>query len=184
MEIVKTGVIVAVCRSPSHDFTKPLHDAIELVAGLGVKGDSHFGSTVQHLVRVREDPTKPNVRQVHLIHSELFEELKAAGFSLAPGEIGENITTRRIDLLGLPDGTRLHIGKEAVVQVTGLRNPCKQLDRFQPGLMSAMLGRDADGNITRKSGIMSVVLTGGEVRPGDMIVAELPPGPHRPMGRV
>ena len=178
------SVVIAVCRSSSHDFSKPVQDAIELVEGLGVRGDSHFGATVQHLVRVREDPTKPNVRQVHLIHSELFEELKAAGFSVAPGEVGENITTRGIDLLGLPDGTRLHIGKEAVVKVTGIRNPCKQLDSFQMGLMSAMLGRDAEGNITRKSGIMSVVVKGGEVRPGDAIRIELPPEPHRPLGRV
>ena len=133
------GIVVAVCRSPSHDFSKPVEDAIELVEGLGVKGDSHFGATVQHVVRVREDPTKPNLRQVHLMHCELFEELKASGFSVAPGEIGENITTRGIDLLGLPDGTLLHIGKAAVVRVTGLRNPCKQLDRFQTGLMSALL---------------------------------------------
>jgi MOSC domain-containing protein YiiM len=178
------SVVIAVCRSSSHDFSKPVENAIQLVEGLGVKGDSHFGATVQHLVRVREDPTKPNLRQVHLIHSELFEELKAAGFSIAPGEIGENITTRGIDLLGLPDGTHLHIGMNAVVRVTGLRNPCKQLDKFQAGLMSALLGRDAEGNITRKSGIMSVVLKGGEVRPGDMIRIELPPQPHRPLGRL
>jgi MOSC domain-containing protein YiiM len=178
------GIVVAVCRSPSHDFSKPVEDAIELVEGLGVKGDSHFGATVQHVVRVREDPTKPNLRQVHLMHSELFEELKAGGFTVAPGEIGENITTRDIDLLGLPDGTLLHIGKDAVVRVTGLRNPCKQLDRFQAGLMSALLGRDAEGNITRKSGIMSVVLRGGEVRAGDGIRVELPPEPHRPLGRL
>jgi MOSC domain-containing protein YiiM len=178
------GTVIAVCRSPTHDFSKPPEDSIELVEGLGVKGDSHFGALVQHLVRVREDPTKPNVRQVHLIHSELFEELRAAGFSLAPGQVGENITTRGIDLLSLPDATRLHIGKDAVLLVTGLRNPCKQLDNFQPGLMSAMLGRDAQGNITRKSGIMSVVVNGGEVRPGDAIRIELPPEPRRPLGRV
>ena len=178
------GVVVAVCRSASHDFSKPVEETIELVEGLGVKGDSHFGATVQHVVRVREDPTKPNLRQVHLMHSELFEELKVAGFSVAPGEIGENITTSGIDLLGLPDGTLLHIGKDAVVRVTGLRNPCKQLDRFQAGLMSALLGRDAQGNVTRKSGIMSVVLRGGEVRAGDAIRVELPPEPHRPLGRL
>ncbi len=178
------GVVIAVCRSATHDFSKPADEAIKLVEGLGVKGDSHFGATVQHLVRKREDPTKPNVRQVHLIHSELFEELKSAGFSVGPGQIGENITTRGIDLLGLPDGTRLHIGKDAVVHVTGLRNPCKQLDGFQPGLMPALLGRDAAGNITRKSGIMSVVLRSGIVRPGDAIAVELPPEPHRPLGKV
>jgi MOSC domain-containing protein YiiM len=178
------GVVIAVCRSSTHDFSKPVEDAIELVEGLGVKGDSHFGATVQHLVRVREDPTKPNLRQVHLMHSELFEDLKAAGFSVAAGEIGENITTRGIDLLGLPDGTLLHIGKDAVVRVTGVRNPCKQLDRFQAGLMSALLGRDAEGNVVRKSGIMSVVLRGGEIRAGDDIRVELPPEPHRPLGRL
>ena len=178
------SIVIAVCRSPSHDFSKPIEDAIELVEGLGVKGDSHFGATVQHLVRVREDPTKPNLRQVHLMHSELFEELKAAGFSVAPGEIGENITTRGIDLLGLPDGTLLHIGKDAVVRVTGVRNPCKQLDRFQAGLMAALLDRDAEGNVVRKSGIMSVVIKNGEVRAGDAIHVELPPEPHRPLGRL
>jgi MOSC domain-containing protein YiiM len=181
---LSAGVVIAVCRSPIHDFSKPVEEAIELVEGLGVKDDSHFGATVQHLVRVREDPTKPNLRQVHLLHSELFEELRAAGFSVAPGEIGENITTRGIDLLGLPDGTLLRIGKDAIVRVTGLRNPCKQIDKFQTGLMSAMLGRDAEGNITRKSGIMSVVLKSGQIRAGDTIRVELPAEPHRPLGRL
>ncbi|HEY4266251.1 MAG TPA: MOSC domain-containing protein [Micropepsaceae bacterium] len=178
------GRIIAVSRSAAHSFSKPNEPMIQLVAGLGVADDAHLGETVQHLARVREDPTKPNLRQVHLIHCELFDELREAGFSVAPGEIGENVTTRGIDLLGLPAGTRLHLGESAVVQVTGLRNPCRQLDRFQPGLMAAMLGRDGQGRITLKSGIMGIVLAGGHVRAGDSIAVALPPEPHRPMTRV
>ena len=178
------GFITAVSRSATHEFTKPNDSRIELVAGLGVRGDAHLGETVQHVVRVREDPTKPNFRQVHLIHSELFDELRPAGFSLFPGAIGENVTTRGIALLALPRGTRLHLGDCAVVQVTGLRNPCRQLDRFQAGLMAAMLDRDEQGNPVIKSGIMGIVLSGGEVRPGDPIEVELPSEPHQPLGRV
>ncbi|HMI95988.1 MAG TPA: MOSC domain-containing protein [Micropepsaceae bacterium] len=179
-----SAFITAVSRSATHEFTKPNDSRIELVAGMGVRGDAHLGETVQHLVRVREDPTKPNLRQVHLIHSELFEELRPAGFSLFPGAIGENVTTRGIALLALPKDTRLHLGDSAVVQVTGLRNPCRQLDRFQPGLMAAMLDRDEQGNAIIKSGIMGIVLSGGEVKPGDPIEVELPPAPHQPLGRV
>jgi MOSC domain-containing protein YiiM len=178
------GRVIAVSRSASHNFSKPNEPVIQLVAGLGVAGDAHLGETVQHLVRVREDPTKPNLRQVHLMHSELFDELRAAGFHVSPGEIGENVTTRGIDLLGLPAGTRLHLGDSAVVQVTGLRNPCRQLDGFQPGLMAALLGRDIEGRITLKSGIMGIVVAGGDVRPGDEIGIALPPEPHQPMTRV
>jgi MOSC domain-containing protein YiiM len=179
-----SGFITAVSRSATHEFTKPNESCIELVAGLGVRGDAHLGETVQHLVRVREDPAKPNFRQVHLIHSELFDELRPAGFSLFPGAIGENITTRGIGLLALPRGTRLHLGDRAVVQVTGLRNPCRQLDRFHQGLMAAMLDRDEQGNPIIKSGIMGIVLSSGEVKAGDPIEAELPPEPHQPLGRV
>jgi len=179
-----SGFITAVNRSATHEFTKPNASHIELVAGLGVRGDAHLGETVQHLVRVREDPTKPNLRQVHLIHSELFDELRPAGFSLFPGAIGENVTTRGVALLALPKGTRLHLGNSAVVQVTGLRNPCRQLDRFQQGLMAAMLDRDEEGNAIIKSGIMGIVLSGGEVMAGDPIEVELPAEPHQPLGRV
>ena len=179
-----SAFITAVSRSTTHEFTKPNESHIELIAGLGVRGDAHLGETVQHVVRVREDPTKPNLRQVHLIHSELFDELRPAGFSLFPGSIGENVTTRGIALLALPRGTRLHLGDAAVVEVTGLRNPCRQLDRFQPGLMAAMLDRDEQGNAIIKSGIMGIVLSGGEVRAGDPIEVELPPEPHQPLGRV
>jgi MOSC domain-containing protein YiiM len=151
---------------------------IRLVAGHGVEGDAHFGTTVRHIHQVRQDPTKPNLRQVHLIHAELFDELRAQGFSVGAGEIGENITTRGLDLLSLPRGTRLHVGREAIVELTGLRNPCVQIDRFQKGLMQAVLDRDENGALVRKSGVMSVVVAGGDVAPGDAIEVELPPGPH------
>jgi len=179
-----TGLVTAVSCSPAHEFTKHNVSCIELVAGLGVRGDSHLGVLVQHRVRVREDPSRPNLRQVHLIHEELFEELRAAGYALKPGDIGDNVTTRGLALLNLPTGTRLHLGAEAVVEVTGLRNPCRQVDGFQPGLMAALLGRNSEGNLVRKSGIMGIVLAGGEVRPGDLIAVELPPEPHRPLKPV
>ncbi|HEX5871087.1 MAG TPA: MOSC domain-containing protein [Longimicrobium sp.] len=171
-------------RSARHSFSKPNELFIRLVAGLGVEGDAHLGETVKHRSRVRADPSQPNLRQVHLIHAELHDELRAAGFDVSAGEMGENITTRGLDLLGLPEGARLHVGDSAVVQVTGLRNPCVQIDRFQPGLMAACLGRAADGTLVRKAGIMSVVLAGGDVRPGDPVRVELPAGPHRPLGVV
>lgn len=178
------GTVVAVSRSGSHSFSKVNQERILLVAGLGVEGDAHMGVTVKHRSRVAQDPTQPNLRQVHLIHTELFEELKAKGFSVTAGDMGENITTRGIDLLGLPTHTRLCLGETAIVEVTGLRNPCAQLDRFQSGLMSAVLDRDGDGNLVRKAGIMGIVLAGGEVRPGDTIRVELPPEPHQPLERV
>jgi MOSC domain-containing protein YiiM len=167
-----------VSRSAEYTFSKPNSESITLLAGLGVEGDVHQGVTVKHRSRVRRDPSQPNLRQVHLIHAELHDELRAAGFEVEPGQIGENLTTRGIDLLALPTGTRLHIGAEAVVEVTGLRNPCLQLDMFKRGLQKAVLDRDAEGNLVRKAGIMSVVLTGGEIRPGDTIRVELPAEPH------
>jgi len=173
--------VVAVNRSAQYTFSKPGQESIELVAGLGVADDVHAGVTVRHRSRVARDPTQPNLRQVHLIHAELHDELAAAGFAVAPGDLGENLTTRGIDLLALPTGTRLHLGGAAVVEVTGLRNPCVQLDRFQPGLMAAVLGRDADGGLIRKAGVMGVVLAGGEIRPGDEIRAVPPPPPHSPL---
>jgi len=178
------GTVAAVCRSAGHTFGKPTASGIRLLAGLGVEGDAHAGATVKHRSRVARDPTQPNLRQVHLIHAELHDELRAAGFDVAPGQMGENVTTRGIDLLGLPTGARLRLGDEAVVEITGLRNPCAQLDGPQPGLMKAVLDRDADGNLVRKAGVMAVVLTGGEVRPGDPVAVELPPAPHRPLAPV
>jgi MOSC domain-containing protein YiiM len=173
------GVVMAVSRSATHTLSKPNDRSIRLLAGLGVEGDAHQGETVKHRSRVARDPTRPNLRQVHLIHAELHDELRAAGFTLAAGQMGENVTTRGVDLLGLPTGARLHLGDAATVEVTGLRNPCAQLDRIQPGLMAATLGRDERGNVVRKAGVMGIVLAGGEVRPGDPIRVELPPPPHR-----
>lgn len=172
-------VVEAVCRDAAHRFSKPACEAIRLLAGLGVEGDAHNGRTVRHRSRVARDPTQPNLRQVHLIHAELHDELRDMGFDIVAGEMGENVTTRGLDLLGLPSGARLRLGAEAMVEVTGLRNPCAQLDRFRPGLMAAVLGRDADGRLLRKAGVMAVVLEGGEVRPGDPVHILLPPGPPR-----
>jgi len=167
--------VVAVSLSAVHQFSKPVQKSIRLLAGLGVEGDTHLGVTVQHRSRVAKDPTRPNLRQVHLIHEELLDELCAGGFQVASGVIGENITTRGIDLLALPRGARLHIGDAAIVGVTGLRDPCRQMNDYQPGLMAAVLGRDEQGNLIRKAGIMGVVLAGGEVRAGDPIRVELLP---------
>ncbi|MXQ12017.1 MOSC domain-containing protein [Microvirga makkahensis] len=176
--------VVAVSRSPTHSFAKPNVARIRLLAGLGIEGDVHAGETVKHRSRVQVDPTQPNLRQVHLIHTELFEELAKKGFSVAQGELGENLNTRGLDLLALPVGTRLHLGACAVVELTGLRNPCVQIDRFQKGLMAAVLDRDGAGQLVRKAGVMGIVLTGGEVRPGDRIAVTLPLGPHRRLERV
>lgn len=179
-----SGTVRAVSRSGEHEFSKATQDGIRLLAGLGVEGDAHLGVTVQHRSRVAQDPTQPNLRQVHLLHEELFAEVAAQGFEVGPGQLGENITTSGIDLLGLPTGTRLRLGGEAVVEVTGLRNPCRQIDRFQEGLLKQVIGRDEDGRPVRKAGIMGIVVADGEVRPGDPIEVELPDGPHRPLERV
>ena len=172
------AVVVSVGRAPGHAFSKPPAASIELIAGHGVEGDAHAGATVRHRSRVRKNPEVPNLRQVHLIHGELLDELRAGGFELAPGELGENVTTRGVDLLALPRGARLRLGEAAVVELTGLRNPCVQMDRHQAGLMAAVLDRDARGRLVRKAGVMAVVAEGGEVRPGDPIAVELPAPPH------
>ena len=177
-------VVTSVSRSAAHTFSKPTKGQIKLVAGLGVEGDAHLGKTVKHRSRVKQDPTQPNLRQVHLIHSELHEELTAAGFAVSAGAMGENITTRGIDLLALPQSTRLHVGDRAIIEVTGLRNPCKQLDHFQDGLMAAVLERDPDGNLILKAGIMGIVIAGGDVGKGDIIRVELPPEPYMALERV
>ena len=178
------GAVIAVSCSQTHTFSKLNQESIRLLAGLGVEGDAHAGERIQHRSRVARDPTQPNLRQVHLIQAELHDELSVAGFTVLAGEMGENITTRGVDLLGLPSRTRLHLGAIAVVEVTGLRNPCLQLDHFQSGLMAAVLARDEQGALIRKAGIMAIVLVGGEVRPRDPILVELPPEPHRPLGVV
>lgn len=175
--------VVAVQASATHSFSKAAVEAIELHEGLGVAGDAHYGATVQHRSRVRADPSQPNLRQVHLIHAELFDALAATGHHVAPGELGENITTRGINLLDLPVGTRLTIG-DAVITVTGLRNPCQQINDFQHGLMKRLVHTDADGGVVRLAGVMGVVARSGQVRPGDRITVELPPEPHFPLTRV
>ena len=177
-------VVTAVSRSATHTFSKPNQGGIRLLAGLGVEGDAHLGETVKHRSRVARARTEPNLRQVHLIHAELHDELLTAGFTVSAGQLGENVTTRGLRLLAVPDGTRLHLGDTAVVQVTGLRNPCRQLDRFQSGLMAAVLERDEHGHLVRKAGVMGIVLASGEVRPGDAIRIQLPPEPHRPLRPV
>jgi MOSC domain-containing protein YiiM len=179
-----TGTVAAVCRSPTHSMTKPVAESIRLIAGLGIEGDAHQGATVKHLSRLLRFAAAPNLRQVHLIHAELFDELRAAGFGVSAGVMGENVTTRGVDLLRLPTGARLHLGAEAIVAATGLRNPCRQLNKLQPGLMRATLARDEDGRLVRKAGIMAIVVAGGEVREGDPIAIELPPGPYAPLAPV
>ena len=179
-----TGTVIAVARSGTHTFSKPAMSGIRLLAGLGVEGDAHLGETVKHRSRVARDPTQPNLRQVHLIHAELFDELRSAGFAIGVGQMGENVTTAGLDLLALPTGTRLRLGSDAVVEVTGLRNPCAQLDRLRTGLMKATLDRDAQGKLIRKAGIMTVVRSGGTIRPGDAIVIDLPDGPWHKLDSV
>lgn len=172
------GLVTAVARSASHEFSKNPVPRIHLLAGQGVEDDAHRGTTVQHLSRIARDPTQPNLRQVHLIHAELHDELAARGFDVGASDMGENITTRGIDLLALPAGARLTIG-DAVIEITGLRNPCVQLDRFRPGLMAAVLDRDTEGNLIRKAGVMAIVIASGPVSPGDVIHVALPAGPRR-----
>ena len=171
--------VIAVHRSDSHSFSKFAEESIELVAGLGVRGDAHAGVTIQHRSRIARDANQHNLRQVHLLHAELFDELIDAGFALWPGELGENVTTRGLDLLSLPVGSRLTLGEHAVVELTGLRNPCSQIDRFHNGLMAAVLNRDAEGKVVRKTGVMGIVLAGGIVCPGDPIQVLLPALPHQ-----
>ncbi|MFO1012665.1 MAG: MOSC domain-containing protein [Caulobacteraceae bacterium] len=179
-----SGRVISVARDPGHHFSKQNQLSIRLIAGIGVAGDAHAGATVKHRSRVAVDPTQPNLRQVHLIQAELHDELAARGFSVGPGDMGENITTRGLDLLALPRGAKLHLGAEAVVEVTGLRNPCIQIDRFQDGLLEAVIVRDPRRGLIRKAGVMSIVLAGGDVAPDDPITVELPSGPRLPLERV
>jgi MOSC domain len=174
--LTRQGVVVSVNKSGTHSLIKPAQASITLLAGLGVEGDAHLGVTVQHLSRIKRDPTQPNLRQVHLIHSELHDEVGAKGMVVLPGQMGENVTTLGLDILALPKGTCLQLGAEAVIELTGLRNPCHQLNNIQEGLLEACLGRDAEGNLIRKAGVMAVILVGGEVKPGDAITVTLPAG--------
>jgi hypothetical protein len=176
--------VMSVSRDAGHHFGKVSSRSITLLAGLGVEGDAHMGVTVKHRSRVRRDPSQPNLRQVHLIHAELIDALQEQGFAVSAGAIGENITTRGIDLLALPRSSRLRIGATAIVEVTGLRNPCIQLDKFQPGLMAAVLDRDAQGKLVRRAGVMGIVLAGGIVRVNDLIGVTLPDVPFSPLEPV
>lgn len=178
------AIVLSVSSAPTHEFSKQTHASITLLAGLGVEGDAHLGRTVQHRSRVARDPTQPNLRQVHLIHAELFDEVGADGFTVRAGELGENITTRGVDLLGLPTGTVLRLGKDAVIEVTGLRNPCSQIDGLQHGLMRRLVLRDDRGEVVRKAGVMGIVLHSGVVRPGDAIGIQVPEEPHRSLQPV
>lgn len=176
--------VISVQRSGDHAFSKQSVETIELVAGLGVDRDAHQGARVQHRSRVAANPAQPNLRQVHLIHSELFDRMANRGFDVGPGDLGENITTRNVALLDLPVGSILKIGPDALVAITGLRNPCSQIDNFQQGLLETVLSREEDGSIVKLAGIMGVVVAGGVVGQGDTIEISLPPKPHRPLQRV
>jgi MOSC domain-containing protein YiiM len=179
-----TGTVVAVSCKAEHGIAKPIVEAIRLIAGEGVEGDAHCGTTVMHRSRVAQNPEQPNLRQVHLIHAELLDELTGQGFAVAPGDMGENVTTRGVDLLALPEGAILEIGEAARIAITGLRNPCHQLDELAPGLMQATLDRDERGHFVRKAGVMAVVVESGEVRAGDTVTVHWPDGALNPLGPV
>jgi MOSC domain-containing protein YiiM len=173
---MEAGVVIAVAADEEHRFAKPTRERIELVAGLGITGDAHNGTVVQHRSRRARTPDAPNLRQVHLIHAELFDELRDGGFIVSAGALGENVTTRGIDLLALPRGTILRLGPAALVELTGLRNPCRQIDEnIGPGAMAAVLHSEADGTLVRKAGVMAVVLESGEVTAGDRVTVEFLP---------
>ena len=174
----KNPIVVAVSCSANHTFSKPSQPFIKLIEGIGVEGDAHSGTSVKHRYLVNKNPENTNLRQVHLIQSELFDEVRAKGFSVDSGQLGENITTRGVDLLALPTGTKLRIGAEAVIELTALRNPCNQIDDYQKGLLNAVVDRGEEGNIIRKAGVMGIVLMGGTIRPRDSIIFDIPAEPH------
>ena len=178
-----TAQVIAVAQDRKHRFSKAVVPKIKLVEGLGVEGDAHCGETVKHRSRVGIDPKQPNLRQVHLFQAELFEEFAKKGFSVVPADLGENITTRGIDLLTLPRGTVLRIGNTAEVEITGFRNPCAQIDTFMPGLLSAVLIRKSK-QLIRRTGIMGVVRTSGVVSRGNTIKIFLPAEPYEALERV
>lgn len=177
-------MVISVSSSPTHTFSKLPKESIKLLEGLGVEGDAHLGKTVKHRSRVAQDPTQPNLRQVHLIHAELFDELSEKGFNVNNAQMGENITTKGINLLSLPRNTILHIGDSAMIQITGLRNPCLQLEGIKEGLMQALVFKNANGELVRKAGIMGIVLESGIVKVGDKITVKLPDHPYEKLERV
>ena len=159
--------VLALSLSPTHTFSKSPQQRLKLVAEHGVEGDAHFGVTVKHRSRVAKNPDAPNLRQVHLIHQEMLDRVASSGLDLKPGDIGENILTAGVDLLALSRGARLQMGS-AEVEVTGLRNPCLQLDNFKPGLRRAFLQKRANGEIIRLAGVMAIVAKTGEVSLDDL----------------
>ena len=179
MQVLIAARVVSVSLSGQHTFSKDVVESIQLLAGLGVEGDAHCGVLVKHRYRVKQNPTQPNLCQIHLLQAELFKQLRGNGFDISPGEMGENITTSDIDLLALPAGSLLTIGESAVVEVTGLRSPCVQMNHFRKGLMAAVIERKAAGKVLNKAGIMAVVIAGGIVRAGDPIGVRLPGKPWR-----
>lgn len=176
--------VAAVHRSARHAFTKHAEACITLLAGLGVEGDAHCGHTVQNRYLKRLDSSRPNLRQVHLLQAELLDELRTQGFEVSAGGLGENISTRGLDMLSLARGTRLHIGADAIVELTGLRAPCVQIDRFRNGLKAQVTTRDARGASIIKAGVMGIVLRGGAICGDDVIVVRPPDGPHAPLEPV
>ena len=178
------GWVFAICSSPKHGFSKQPQRSIRLLAGRGVEGDAHCGETVQHLYLKRRNPLAPNRMQVHLLQSELFDELAFVGYALTAGQLGENITTRGIGLLNLPQGTRLHLGGEAVVELTGLRTPCKLIEDFKPGLLKQVISRDAANKVLAKAGVMAIVLHGGDVHERSPIRVEYPAARHVPLQMI
>ncbi|WP_296678097.1 MOSC domain-containing protein [Novosphingobium sp.] len=179
-----SATILALASDPAHRFSKIEQCELTLIAGRGAKGDAHAGQTVQHLSRIAKDPFQPNLRQIHLIHAELFEELAAQGFAVAPAQLGENVTTRGVDLLGLSRGTRLQLGQEAVIEITGLRNPCRQIDGLAKGLMAATLSLADNGSLIRRCGVMAIVVAGGTISVGDPIELHSMPKIHQPLEPV
>lgn len=178
------GTVIALAYDALHRVSKRPTERVRLIAGLGVEGDAHAGLTMQHRSRWVKQRTVANVRQVHLIHAELFDALQHQGFDIVPAQIGENVTTRGINLLGLSTGTRLRLGEEAVIEITGLRNPCAKLDGIASGLMQAVLEKGPGKRLIRKAGVMATVVASGEVRVGDGIRIVHAPAPHCPLNPV
>ena len=178
---MSTATVIAVASDKEHNFSKVTKPVITLIAGFGVEGDAHAGKTVQHLWDKERTPDAPNLRQVHLVHEEIFTELAEQGFNVSPGDIGENIVTRGIDLLKFPLGTLLEFESGAVVELTGLRDPCRKINKIQDGLIHKFVYKNDEGKRSVKSGVMSIVLKGGEIRPKDSITVILPDSPHEPL---
>jgi MOSC domain-containing protein YiiM len=176
----KESSVVAVHRKEEYGVFKEIQESVHLVKGFGVQGDAHMGTLVQHRYNKKQNPNQPNLRQVHLIQAELFDDLKELGLIVKPGEMGENITTRNIDIINLPLDTKLHLGDSAILQLTGLREPCGQLNTVQKGLKNAVLDESGKSRV----GVMSVVLRGGAVKADDLIRVELPSEPHQDLQPV